>query len=106
MYWDRGGINVDGMESVICRLAKEAIREKEYLLRSISLPKIILLYDLYGFGEYNLSSPIIRKRCAETLVDQNHAFKAIFVIRDDRKGFVLYPKEKKWKRTLFSNMPA
>ncbi len=106
MFWNRGGINIDGMESEICRLVKEAIHEKEYLLRNISLPKIILLYDLYGFGEYNLGNPLMRKRCAEALADQIRSFKAIFVIRDDKNGFVLHPEEVEWKRALFSKMPA
>lgn len=106
MLWDRGGINIDGMESDICRLAKEAIQEKDHLLRNISLPKIILLYDLYGFGEYNLGNPLIRKRCAETLAEQLRSFKAVFVIRDDSKGFVFYPEEMKWRRDLFSKESA
>ena len=106
MLWNRGGINIDGMESDICRLAKEAIQEKAHRLRNISLPKIILLYDLYGFSEYNLSNPLIRKRCAKALANQCRSFKAIFVIRDDRKGFVFYPEEMEWKRTLFSEKPA
>jgi hypothetical protein len=105
-FWNRDGINIDGMESGICHLAKKAIQEKEHLLRNISLPKIILLYDLYGFGEYNLSSHRIRKRCAEALADQFRAFKAIFVIRDDKKGFVFYPEKMEWKRTLFSKTPT
>ena len=106
MFWHRDGINVDGMETEICRLVREAVQEKENRLQKISLPKIILLNDLYGFGEYNLGNPLIRKRCAEVLSNQLLSFKAIFIIRDDSKGFVFYPKESQWKSTLFSNEPA
>ncbi len=106
MFWHRGGINVDGIEADICRLAKERLHEKEYRLRNIPRPKIVLLYDLYGFGEYSLSNPTLRKRCAEALADQLRSLKALFIIRDDSKGFVFYPEESQWKRSLFSNEPA
>ncbi|MCI0521639.1 MAG: hypothetical protein L0Z70_15450 [Chloroflexi bacterium] len=105
MSWMRGGINIDGMESEICRLVKGAIEKKERQLRRIPLPKIILLYDLYGFGEYNLANPLIRTHCVEALVDQLYSFKAIFVIRDDNKGFTFHPEEMEWKRALFSKGP-
>jgi hypothetical protein len=101
MYWDRGGIYVDGMEAEICSLIETSIQEKKDRLRNVALPKIVLLNDLYGFGEYNLGNPLIRKRCADILSNQLHSFKAIFVIRDDSNGFIFYPEESQWKRTLF-----
>jgi hypothetical protein len=106
MIWNRGAINVDGLEADICRLVKERLDEKEYRLRNIRIPKIILLHDLYGFGEYTLNNPVFRTGCAELLTDPLKSFKAVFVVRDDSKGFVLYPEESQWKRTLFIKEPA
>ena len=106
MLWDRGGINVDGLEADICRLVKERLHEKEYRLRNIRLPKIILLYDLYGFGEYSLNNPSLRRRCAVALADSLSSLKAMFVVRGGSKGFIFYPEESRWNRMLFKNKPA
>src|SRR5262249_19947053 len=39
MFWHRGWVNVDGIETEICNLVREIILEKEHKLRKISLPK-------------------------------------------------------------------
>jgi hypothetical protein len=106
MLWNVGVVNADGIAADICCRFTEILERKVNLLRAISLPKILLLRDLYAFGQYGLGNADIRQLCTNSRTGALSAFHAVFVIQDDRTGFALYPEEFRWSKSLFVRAPA
>jgi hypothetical protein len=88
MLGPTGAINVEGVAREICHLLSEVLKVKIGKLAHLSLLKVLLILDQYGFGSYGLKNPQVRELCVSRLPELAH-FHTVFIVEDNDEGFVL-----------------
>ena len=74
----------------ICHLLEERLTDKNYKLRNIVYPRILLLYDSYRFAASQMY-----KDCIPQL-SSLASFHTVFVVQGDERSFVLYSQDSGW----------
>ncbi len=77
----------------VCSLIKKSMTEKIRKLSKLTAPKILLLYDNYGFRSEVFSQENDAENCTSLLKQHLPAFHTIFWVYDKDKGFVLHSEE-------------
>lgn len=72
------------------QLLNNRLSEKEYRLREISSPKILLLHNKYHFAEFQ-----DYKECL-LMSPSLSSFQTVFLVESNGKGFLLYSEDSAW----------
>jgi hypothetical protein len=72
------------------QLLDSSLGEKEYKLRNISSPKVLLLHDKYHFADVEAY-----KSCISSITSLA-SFHTVFFVESNGKGLVLYSQNPKW----------
>lgn len=72
------------------QLLDNRLGEKQYRLRNIAGPKILLLHDKYYFADLEAYRACISK------VSSLHSFHTVFIVGSNSEGQVLYSKNSTW----------
>jgi hypothetical protein len=88
----------DGIPTELCNLVERRVVEKTEKLSDIVLPKILLLYDAYGYHSYGFGDSEMRETCVLRLKPELENFHTVFWLRGEDNGLVLYSKDETWSR--------
>ena len=96
MLGPTGAIYVDGIGQEICHLLSETLKVKKIdKLAHLTLPKVLLILDQYGFGSYGLKNPQVRELCSSRLPELA-SFHTVFIVEDNDESLVLSSKDDQW----------
>ncbi len=95
---------VEGIAREICHLLSEVLTVKIRKLARLSLPRVLLIFDQYGFGSYGLKNPRVRGLCVSGLPELAN-FHTVFIVEDNDEGFVLSSQDGQWADSCEGNKP-
>jgi hypothetical protein len=95
---ETGAMFGDGIAAQLCKLVERQVAEKAKKLSDIAHPKILLLYDAYGFHSYGFGDSEARETCVSRLAPVLETFHTVFWVRDEDNGLVLYSKDETWSQ--------
>ena len=82
-------------EISLCNLLIESMKTKDDKLKEITLPKILLLLDEFVFADVETYDKCVSRSLPL------HPFYTVFVVQDNKRGFVLYSENSNWARRRY-----